>query len=354
MFGIVSDLHFHNWTRFASINDDGVNSRLQETCDAMEQAVWEMRDAGVRRVYIAGDIFHVRGEIKPSVLNPVLDMFERLTNPKRGAMTIRAIPGNHDLENKESDGLGNAISALTGVDVDVCDEDCGYDDDKVLMVPWMSSTERLYEFLERFKDGESNGLVWKKKDYSVICHAPLNNVIKGIPDHGLNPEDLAKLGFKNVFCGHYHDHKDMGGGVYSIGALTHQTFGDIGSKAGYMIVDGDDIKHRVTKAPKFVEINDPSDGDQMLDADGNYVRVRGLELNEEEIVDLRKVLVDEGARGVVIEAVKKAVTMRGTTLNAGASLENSLKAYADQKSLSPEVIDGAMKLLEAVKHQAVE
>ena len=61
-----------------------------------------------------------------------------------------------------------------------------------------------------------------------------------VPYGALVPErrhDLAKLGFRRVFAGHYHHHCSFEDGkVWSIGATTHQTASDIGTKAGFLLV----------------------------------------------------------------------------------------------------------------------
>src|SRR5690606_6703377 len=104
---------------------------------------------------------------------------------------------------------------------------------KWLMVPWVKDLHHLRRII-----AESNEAGY------LIIHAPLNGVIKGIPDHGLAPDDFEGLGFKYVFCGHYHNHRVFDitdGHVVSVGALTHQNWGDVESQAGYIILGEDDI-----------------------------------------------------------------------------------------------------------------
>lgn len=57
---LMSDLHFHAWTTFATTNENGVNSRLQIIMSEMLRAT-EVHEAngGDKILVIAGDVFHL-------------------------------------------------------------------------------------------------------------------------------------------------------------------------------------------------------------------------------------------------------------------------------------------------------
>ena len=117
----------------------------------------------------------------------------------------------------------------------------------MVIIPWIASIAKLKEAIEYVAPADRPGC-------DLLLHAPLDNVIPGIPDHGLEPSYLASLGFRRVFCGHYHHHAEPAPNVFSIGSLTGQTWSDIGAKAGFLIVTETEVNWRSTHAPSFVEI----------------------------------------------------------------------------------------------------
>lgn len=319
---ILSDIHLHNWSQFASVDGRGVNTRLKIILDNIGEAV-DFEDR--QTLYIAGDLFHVRGNIPPSVLNPTLDLFGLLINQ---GVKIRIIPGNHDLEGKHSNELSSAVTALKHLGVTVCNQSQYFDDDNVVMIPWYDKLDDLKTEMKRMASLHPMS--------DCIIHAPLNGVIKGIPDHGMDPWSLKKeTGFKRIFCGHYHNHVDFGQGVYSIGALTHQTWGDVGTTSGYIEVTDGGVVHHMDIAPRFIdfpiELSGPS---QAAACDGNYVRVRtDVEMTEKEINELRDLIMNEyNAAGCIIQAqVKSKSASRVAAVKTGVTLEESVEDYVSKQ-----------------------
>lgn len=319
-YALLSDLHFHEWNSFATTNDEGVNSRLQVIIDEVCRAKDELIKAGGDTMILAGDIFHTRGSISPEVLNPVIRLFENLTKD----IKVYAIPGNHDLATKDAAWLSNAASALEPAGVAMCHESGVAPEPNVLMVPWFSSVEALKAELE--------DLAPKNKSCDLVIHAPVDGVIGGLPDHGLTDTYLSSLGFKRVFSGHYHSHKDFGNGVYSIGATTHQTWSDVGSKAGFLLVYPDRVQRFASHAPSFVDIYGDMDEEELMTCDGNFVRCKIGKATPAEINDIRQDLLSRGAKGVVIQAVKESsIEAREAGVSPkSVSLEQSVSDYVSK------------------------
>jgi len=317
-YGIVSDVHLHNWSAFSSVLPSGENERLRIILDELSHAVDTMVSAGCKRMYIAGDLFHVRGKITPSVMNPTLRMFEQLIKK----IDIRIIPGNHDLESDESCELTNATQALSALGCVVATEPMYFTDDDVLMIPWEPSLAKLKKTMKE--------LHTKYEPNAVIIHAPLNGVIPGIPDHGLESKELGGIGYKKVFCGHYHNRTDFGNGVWSCGALTHQTWNDVNTNAGFLIVSGDDVEAYDGYAPRFVDYSESmSDAEAKLHCAGNYVRVKLGEATEKDIQIIRELVKSEyDAKAVMVHAQPMRTTSaRTSSVKSGASLEVSVHDY---------------------------
>lgn len=332
-FAVVSDRHFHAFSAFAEVTPEGINSRLAIQLAEMRRVAEKLREMGGRLIVDCGDTFHVRGSVAPTVLNPVADLHKKLVEE---GFEIVSLAGNHDLESKHSARISNAVTALEAVGVRVMHEpwvEEGWGDGGFAFIPWMPDLKELWIQIRRVAENLKDGPL------TLFLHAPLNGVIPGIPDHGLDPADLGALGFKRVFCGHYHDHKRHAGEVYSVGALTHQTWSDVGTKAGFLIVEDDCVHRFDSHAPRFIDLNasaiDPEELPLMVD--GHYVRAKIESSDPKEIDTLRAALIDYGAKGVVINSVRaSAVTARTGSVAAGASLEASVVDFVRGKKFDNE------------------
>lgn len=354
-FGIISDTHNHNFSSFATILPNGLNSRLDYTLAEIQRAGEEVLKQGGDTLFHTGDLFHVRGNVCPSVQNPTKALFEELTEK---GLNIILLAGNHDLESESASDLHNAstiLDSINGVEVvssrwvyrSVC---------KVAMLPWFESLDELRtNVAELIAEISARGDL---SSYELMLHAPLNGVIPGMPDIGLTPEEVMEWGFKRVFFGHYHNHKSFEDKVFSVGATTHQTWGDIGSLAGFLIVGEDKVTHHKTLAPNFVAITgeDFEDMDAMLLMEkvvDNFVRLDLGLVSVETIEKCKKYLMDMGARGVIVRATKKSEASRVDSLGTGAtagsvdSLEDATCKWIDSNldgEEDPDVI-GQAKLI---------
>lgn len=322
-FAVLSDLHLHNWSAFSKVNEAGVNSRLAIILEEIEHTWGLLASAGGNTLYLAGDLFHVRGAIAPSVLNPTLELFNRLI--KQGAV-VRIIPGNHDLESAETCALTNAVQSLEMLGCTICNEPTHFVDDNVVMLPWYPKLADLQQKMTEYAT--------RAPGSTLIIHAPMNGVIAGIPDHGLDPAQVAMLGYERVLVGHYHNHMAFAGNVYSIGATTHQTWGDVGTLAGWLLV-GDTLQHIPSRAPSFVDFDfSPSADNDAIEraVKGNYVRAKLGEADESELRAFRELLEGLGAAGVVIhaQAMRIGPTRPGTAAGGTSSvnsIEQSISAW---------------------------
>lgn len=333
-YGIVSDCHLHNWSAFSTLLPGGINNRLQHILDALWDAATQVKASGGTTLYIAGDLFHVRGSISPTVLNPAIDLFKKITNEL--AMRVVILSGNHDLESRDSNKLSSAVEALRSINgVMIASEPRPYyfGNDNVVMIPWLDKLDDLRAKIQSAAD-EIN-VKGATSDWDLIIHAPLNGVLVGLPDHGFNASELASYGFRRVFCGHYHDYKSFGS-VYSIGATTHQTWSDVNTLAGHIVVDGKTVAWFESKAPKFIDYNAKWDDDQAEEnCEGNYVRVKMGEATQEEIDLIRDHISGLGAAGVNIMAVptaKTAATTRATTTGAAPTVRESINTWIKSNS----------------------
>lgn len=324
-FGLMADLHLHAWSSFSKTEPSGLNSRLAGLLREIYRAAQVVHEAGGDQIIMAGDVFHVRGSVAPSVLNATCDTLYKC-NLDFGTKFL-IIPGNHDLEGKDSTRLGSAVTALEGTFVAVRNQTYMDEDTGVVMVPWFESIPALKAELEKWAPKE-------KGSWDAIIHAPIDGVIPGLPAHGLDPEYLASLGYRRVFAGHYHNHKRFEGGIYSIGALAHHTWSDVNTRAGFLLVTEKEVSWRKSHLPEFVDMTkltefEPEEIPAIVDK--NYVRMRVEASKLKDVEDARAELIAMGAAGVLVQAEPKppaeAVRATGHTIKSGASLEVSVTEF---------------------------
>jgi DNA repair exonuclease SbcCD nuclease subunit len=335
------------------VNADGVNSRLQITIDETRRAAQQVLAEGGKTMIISGDVFHARGSIDPEVLNPVRDVTEEILAM---GVDIYIIPGNHDLKSNDTSRLSSAVQnleqiSISGGQVTVMNEvtPVKMEDGYFGFVPWRHNTEALLEDLAKLAKHPNAA------DMHVFIHAGIDGVLSGIPGHGLTAAKLSSYGFAGVYAGHYHNHADMSAGlpnrVMSIGAPTHQNWGDVGTQAGFLILDTDanTVTFHDTAAPKFIDISGMSELDMEIESAGNYVRFRGPQMTQDDINELRNQLKAWGALGVSIEVPRKVEALRSTAPATGLTLDQSVSKFVDEMKDVPAHVDRA-----AVAKRAME
>jgi DNA repair exonuclease SbcCD nuclease subunit len=320
-YALAADVHCHNWSQFSQINADGINTRLAMILAELIRAARAVKAAGGSKLRVAGDLFHVRGKIEPSVFNPTADTFRFIASELE--VDIEIIPGNHDLEGKFADKLGNAMQQLDMIDGVVVAVEPLVEDDAVLL-PWIEDLHELALVAKVLAD--------PTKD--LIIHAPLNGVIKGLPDLGLDPLEVVQWGYKRVFVGHYHNHVETALTVFSIGATTHQTWSDPGTKAGFLLVYEDRVELHETAAPKFVNVDKPSEITP-AHVGGNFVRLRFKDIEPDQLRERKEELKKAGALDWVDHCTKKREVTRGVSATANVTLEVSVASYVSKHLDAP-------------------
>ena len=89
VYGLMSDLHCHSWSSFASTDEEGRNTRLMHIIREIHRCCAELRARGGRNLVIAGDVFHTRGSVSPSVFNPLRDALEATVLARRSGVAGR-------------------------------------------------------------------------------------------------------------------------------------------------------------------------------------------------------------------------------------------------------------------------
>ena len=330
-YGIISDVHLHNWSAYSGSTSRGLNSRLQEILNEISRAANTVLGAGGKDLIITGDLFHTRGVIKPSVFNPALELFKKLIEM---GLKIHTFDGNHDMEAKVVDEMQSSLYGLASLDGFNIFYEPTVVDNKFLFVPY---TENYQEVLELATKGTK-----LFTNLTLFCHVGMSGVLPGNLGHTLHPADFDTLDLKYVFSGHFHNHVSFNSRIYSVGALTHQTWGDVGSLAGFVIVREDEVKHYETKAPKFVDFGPDAP------LAGNYVRIRDLELTQNEADDLVALIKGEGALAVLEQSTRPTIKKKDHSkeVKVDVGLDTALETFCKHTygDKWKEVFDACLKL----------
>lgn len=327
-YGLIADLHLHCWSAFSSVDEFGINTRLKGLLGEIERCAKKVKASGGKYIVVAGDVFHVRGSVAPTVLNSLKDTLFHIGHEV--GIDFIIMPGNHDLEGKDSARLSSAVTALEGETVRVVNKPSVMTGLNAILIPWFESVTELKKQIEDFLAS----LEYPTQEYDLILHAPIDGVIAGLPAHGLTPEYLSALPVKRVFAGHYHFHKNFDNKVYSIGALAHHTWSDIGSKAGFLVVSDDRVEWNKSHLPEFIDLSKIEGLEEeeipML-VDRNYVRLRVESSVGAEIEAAKKQLSSYGAAAVLVQAMPKPpvreVGEGSVAIKASSSLEDSVREY---------------------------
>jgi DNA repair exonuclease SbcCD nuclease subunit len=184
-----------------------------------------------------------------------------------------------------------------------------------LFIPWYEDSQKVAKI--------SKQKVMQKRNLTLFAHVGLNGVIPASIGNTLNPEDFDER-FKYVFCGHFHNHVSFNSRVFSVGALTHQTWSDVGSKAGYLIVYEDKVEHFETSSPMFGEVLDGGS----ISFHNRYIRLRGIHTPEESAIIKKQILVG-GALGVLDQTSRPTIIEKNhaEVVNVDLGIDAALESY---------------------------
>lgn len=249
LFG--SDFHFHNWKAHATLDKDGNNSRLMVAVDCLNQMVDKAVDVGAGAICLTGDTFHVRGAIRPSVLNKVHQAFQRAVWE---GISLVVLAGNHDMELMR--GGATAIDTLSSVESDTASV-ITVGTPQVLMVENVNTVAIPYihdvaEFKRTFI-----ALVEDAKPDMILLHQGIDEALESVPRPGVTADWLNENGMgARIFSGHYHAPYSKGN-VVQVGAPYHQNFGDTPYKMGcWAMLESGAVSFSELHYPAFVTIDE--------------------------------------------------------------------------------------------------
>lgn len=298
---IFSDAHFNNWKSHATTLPNGTNSRLQETANVVTKIFEKAIAMGCTGVAFGGDLFHVRGNLRPSIANMVSAIFATYAH---NGIEIAIIPGNHDMEDYRFGATScdflNYIKGVTVHKAPSVEDFCGH---IMFFCPYIHDSEDFKANLQEAQEGHGFEV--------ALIHQGIDNfkMDATMPDTGISAPWLKKTaGGAWVFAGHYHV-PQQNGHIVSIGSTQHQSFADCGTGGrGFWVFDGVGAEFVPIESPEFLIVEAESKRDIKSHAKnicGNHVRITTTAAKAVE--GLREAALSHGALtvSVVLEKVFK-------------------------------------------------
>jgi len=338
---LSSDWHFHNYKSHSSLIG-GVNSRLLDARMCWDQSLDIAEKEDCKGILIAGDVSHVRGNIRPSVYNMISGRFYEAVYRM---FDILAIAGNHDFENfhygetsiNSLSYINTGIHGVTVVTYPKIEDFLGY---KVGCIPYIHDTKAFFDCYDK--------MITLKPDIMLIHQGVDDFASADIPRTQITVDRLS-CGFDGwVFAGHYH-HPGMAGGtkIVNIGAPYMQGFGDTEEK-GCWVFDGDRCIFHPLDAPKFITVDHKRDAGRPIDYTGAFVRLCSHDAKRAGV--FAESIKAAGAASVTVVLEKEFKTAHEKTVK----LSTPRKMLADYIDLMEKYAPHKEKLLQMFDKNCIE
>lgn len=228
---VIGDIHAHPWGQFASVGLDGVNTRLRNTLNLLEELA--KLSHTVDMTVQVGDVWHSRRQLDTATAALTVEAFKGFSS------NTFCLVGNHDVYS--SSAKDNTLKILPS-NIRVIDE------------PTIIARDGLRIGFHPFTADDEAFRVWARQvdplDLFFFHQGLVGGVVGAfnvpLPAH-LDVADLPKS--RLSIGGHLHTHQRVAEGVYYAGSLYQCDIGERGSQKVYMIVDITDAQWDFTVVP---------------------------------------------------------------------------------------------------------
>lgn len=320
---IFSDLHAHQFSEFAYINNNGINSRLHFCLDIIDQIKIYAIENDIKYVLFAGDLFHTRPAVDTLTHNLTLKKIIELSNELDRLIIL---PGNHDSYTKNTSY--NSLKILESTeDISLlntwtCDSipmgiSNYYEDNYIEIIP-LECGGPIEEAHKRISKNMALNILVSHNEI-IGSQTPSGYVF----EEGLDSKTLSD-NFDFVFNGHIHKYQQFHHNVFNIGSPLHQDWGDKNNKKGFLVLDTDTKKVDFiqSKYPEFREIEESEiakyEGDTY-----NYYKINFDKMLKEN--DIKK--IKEKFKFCVINYKIQTENKKRTDIDLDMSWDKIIKEY---------------------------
>lgn len=330
---VTADWHFHPFKAFSRIGEDGVNSRLADIARAWGWCLEQAKNEGCEVMCVAGDLFHVRGQLKPSVVNVVLKCISDTVD--RYGMPLVMVPGNHDMEDFR--GGPTAVDVFGGMPrvYVLRDRTIEINGVKFLGIQYRQDVN---EFLRVARELREEHDLQPGRSV-VLCHQGLDDVAEaGMPATGLYANKLRDIFGADVpvFSGHYHNPWRRGE-VVQVGAPIQHSFSSEGRRSGCWMYDTKKGSWHIANvfSPRFVTLTKGKI--EAAWGEGDFIRIIAPDKKEADLA--ADFVLKRGAGGVTVQVVKDLAEYRSAGEAIGAeptSVRSMVERYVSgQPDMEP-------------------
>ena len=339
---IFSDGHMHQFTEFASVNADGVNSRLADALSIIDQIKDYAVENNIANVLFGGDLFHTRPAVNTLTFNLTITKLIELSR----VCNLWILPGNHDCYSKDS--KYHSLEVLKNIDnIHIFDgvDNATIDGTVVHAVPHDDN-------LKNIKDNIKSVIKTKTDDQPniLLLHAEIKGSYTPAGyrfDEGLGSKWLSKH-FDWVFCGHIHKYQKFATNVFNVGSTHHHDWGDKWSQKGFVVLDTDTKKVEFvkTKYPEFREIDEI---DITIYAGDTY---NFYKINFDDLIDEDTILkVKEKLPNSIINCDIRPTVTKRSDLSLSMDWKDIIRTYVDSTTTGLNkklLMETGLKLLKEV------
>lgn len=267
--GIFSDIHIHNWKRFAKPSTLylGINSRAEACLEVLFQIGTIAKEEPLDCILFCGDFFESRGNVSiPLVVASKIILSEILD-----ICPIFAVSGNHDLVGASSESISalnmfdslNSENGFTILDNRIV----GYRELSIAGIPNGSSLSRIDD-----EDKKGKILIMHHHVTGARMSSSSSMMVKSDISIEQIEEYMERFGYSYCFIGDIHTRQKLEDNIWYVGSTLQHDFGETQNK-GILILDTDksSIEFREIPSPKFFSIGE----DEIDSIDNfNYFEVR--------------------------------------------------------------------------------
>lgn len=262
-FLIFSDLHAHNF-RYAADRTTipgrkGLyNSRLADTVSVLREIQKYADYYNIKTAVFCGDLFHRRTSVPTDVRHVIFDTFKEF---EEHGISLYALVGNHDMGDRR--GYVHSLAGLASPTVRIFDGGADRVSLEGLDFIFVPYTDDIEEARRRLTDaGEQVG----DNPAILFAHLGMQGAKVGsdyvlISDNDVGVKDVPHEKFAACFFGHFHEHQQIFGNGWFVGATHQHNWGDAYGSRGFLhvkVYDNGKVEFEQiqTMAPDFVITRD--------------------------------------------------------------------------------------------------
>lgn len=241
----TADWHLHPFKSYATLTEEGLNSRLAEQITAIAGMIEWGEQHGASHLIFSGDATHSLNEnIGKMVIRAAYVLFEKA---KKAGMQNIIVPGNHDIYHGKT--IFRSFQDVAQVIVEPTS--MRIDNDVFTFIPFQRPPSR---FIEKLAE-QMKKIDWDAPRIKfLVCHQMFSGAQIGPSEykfklkHAIDPEEV-KL-YDHVISGHCHRSQEIGNIIYTGSPLQHD-HGDEGNERGFWFWDGHGMLFMPINGPRF-------------------------------------------------------------------------------------------------------